>query len=179
MKRFILTGTPGCGKTSILRALEVEGFAVVEEAATDVIALDQARGVMESWRQARFIHDILALQLRRLATASSLAGAVQFHDRAAVCTHALCVHLGRVVPTSLGDTIARQIAECTYDRRVFFIQNLGFVEPTAARRISFEDSLSFERVHEESYRAFGYELVRIAAAPLSSRVDEILHHVRA
>ena len=33
MKRYILTGTPGAGKTAILRALETEGFDVVEEAA--------------------------------------------------------------------------------------------------------------------------------------------------
>ena len=31
MKRFILTGTPGSGKTAILRQLELEGFGVVRE----------------------------------------------------------------------------------------------------------------------------------------------------
>jgi predicted ATPase len=45
MRRFILTGAPGSGKTAIIRQLELDGFAVVEEAATDVIALEQARGV--------------------------------------------------------------------------------------------------------------------------------------
>ena len=49
MRRFILTGTPGAGKTAILRQLEIEGFSVVEEAATDVIALEQAKGVGEPW----------------------------------------------------------------------------------------------------------------------------------
>jgi len=47
MRRFVLTGTPGAGKTAILRQLELDGFAVVEEAATDVIALQQAQGVAE------------------------------------------------------------------------------------------------------------------------------------
>ncbi len=42
MKRFILTGAPGSGKTAILRQLEHDGFGVVEEAATDIIALEQA-----------------------------------------------------------------------------------------------------------------------------------------
>ena len=42
MKRYILTGAPGSGKTAILRQLEREGFGVVDEAATDVIALEQA-----------------------------------------------------------------------------------------------------------------------------------------
>jgi predicted ATPase len=39
MKRYILTGAPGAGKTAIIRQLELDRFSVVEEAATDVIAL--------------------------------------------------------------------------------------------------------------------------------------------
>ena len=39
MKRFVVTGAPGAGKTAIIRQLELDGFGVVEEAATDVIAL--------------------------------------------------------------------------------------------------------------------------------------------
>ena len=37
MKRFILTGTPGAGKTAVVRQLELDGFSVVEEAATDIL----------------------------------------------------------------------------------------------------------------------------------------------
>jgi predicted ATPase len=47
VRRYILAGAPGSGKTAIIRQLELDGFGVVEEAATDVIALDQARGVAE------------------------------------------------------------------------------------------------------------------------------------
>ena len=44
MKRFVITGAPGAGKTAIIRQLELDGFSVVEEAATDVIAASHARG---------------------------------------------------------------------------------------------------------------------------------------
>jgi len=44
MKRNILTGA---GKTAILRHLELEGYGVVEEAATDIIAIEPAQGVAE------------------------------------------------------------------------------------------------------------------------------------
>ncbi len=36
--RVVLTGAPGSGKTTLLDALRLRGHAVVEEAATDVIA---------------------------------------------------------------------------------------------------------------------------------------------
>jgi predicted ATPase len=38
-RRYVLTGAPGSGKTSLLQALAARGWAVVHEAATDVIAL--------------------------------------------------------------------------------------------------------------------------------------------
>jgi predicted ATPase len=44
MRKFVITCAPGVGKTAILRPLELEGFRVVEEAATDVIAVAEARG---------------------------------------------------------------------------------------------------------------------------------------
>ncbi|GAC1438731.1 MAG: hypothetical protein NVS9B5_27900 [Terriglobales bacterium] len=37
MRRFIITGAPGAGKTAIIRQLELDGFSVVEEAAADVL----------------------------------------------------------------------------------------------------------------------------------------------
>jgi predicted ATPase len=43
MPSYILTGAPGAGKTAVLRLLETRGYAVVEEAATDVIALANDR----------------------------------------------------------------------------------------------------------------------------------------
>ncbi len=49
MKRFIPTGTPGAGKTSIIRELEALGHHVVDEAATAVIAREQALGEPEPW----------------------------------------------------------------------------------------------------------------------------------
>jgi predicted ATPase len=48
-----------------------------------------------------------------------------------------------------------------------------FCSGAYTRRISFEESLHFERVHEETYRNFGFELVPIAPGSLLDRVDAI------
>jgi len=66
-----------------------------------------------------------------------------------------------------------------YQLQVFFIENLGFCEPTQARRISFEDSLRFEEIHEETYRSFGYEIVKVAPQKLSDRVERIKRYLSA
>jgi len=170
MKRFILTGTPGSGKTAILRQLEREGYGVVEEAATDVIALQQSMGVAEPWTKPGFIADIVALQSHRRGR---LVDAIQFHDRSAFCTAALADHLG--CPPS--EVLARELEllkrEAFYEKRVFFVQSLGFVTPTAARRISLENARRFEAVHERTYRLHGFELIPISAGSVLDRVAAI------
>ena len=49
--------------------LELDGYAVVEEAATDVIALEQAAGVEQPWTHPSFIDTIVILQRQRQALA--------------------------------------------------------------------------------------------------------------
>jgi predicted ATPase len=169
MPRYILTGAPGSGKTAVLRQLEINGHTVVEEAATDVIALDQARGCEEPWREHAFIDRIVTLQQRRQLSVREDTAASVFFDRSPVCTLALSRHLGFPMTDLLAgevDRVARDRAEIT----VFFIRNLGFVHPTSARRITFEDALVFERRHEESYRELGFQLVEVPAGPLADRV---------
>lgn len=173
MRRYILTGAPGAGKTAILRQLELDGFGVVEEAATDAIAAAQAHGVAEPWRDPAFLDTVARLQTIRRLRAACLPDEVQFHDRCVVCTAALAVYLGHPISPFLIGEIERVLADAVFEGRVFFIRNLGFVEPTAARRIGFEEALRFERIHEETYRNFGFALTFVEPAPLSERVAAV------
>ncbi|MEV0620640.1 AAA family ATPase [Nonomuraea sp. NPDC050404] len=177
MKRYILTGTPGAGKTAILRRLEHDGHTVVEEAATDVIALRQAQGEAEPWTSPSFVGEIAALQRRRQERAAALPCEVQFYDRSPVCTLALATYLGHPVSEALSRELERVRNERVYEREVFFVRNLGFVTPTDARRITYEESLRFERVHRDAYASLGYDCVPIAPGPLPDRVANIVSHV--
>ncbi len=173
MKRFVLTGTPGSGKTALIRQLEIDGFSVVEEAATDLIALAQAQGITEPWTHPSFIDSVLKLQRQRQIRESRQPDEVQFHDRSAVCTAALAFYLGHPVSNELSRELERIKHEAIYQTQVFFIRNLGSIVPTEARRISFEQALRFERVHEETYRNFGFELLFIEPGSPSARIAAI------
>jgi predicted ATPase len=178
MRRYIITGAPGAGKTTVLAALRQRGFRVVDEAATDIIAREHALGRVESWRDPGFIDAITLLQRERQeapipATSLPPTRAVQLFDRSPLCTLALARYAGQPPSPILASEVDRVIAERIYQPQVFFVRLLGFITPTAARRISLADSIRFERIHEQVYREHGFELVDIPVATIEQRVDLI------
>jgi predicted ATPase len=178
MKRYILTGTPGSGKTVILRQLELDGFSVVEEAATDLISLWQARGIAEPWTENWFLDAVAELQKQRQLRAECTPVAIQFYDRSPVCTAALAAYLEMPVTPGLKCELDRILTESIYEKQVFFVQKLGFMVNTEIRRISMEDALRFERIHEETYRNFGFEIVPIEPGSPENRAAVIKQVVR-
>jgi len=173
MRRFIITGAPGAGKTAIVRRLELDGFSVVAEAATDVIAAAQAQGTVQPWTDPSFIDAVAGLQRDRQIRTPCQPDEVQFHDRCVVCTAALSIYLGYPVSPFLASELERIKKEAVFQDRVFFIRNLGFITPTEARRINFEETVRFEKIHEETYRHFGFELMSIEPTSVLERVGMI------
>jgi predicted ATPase len=176
-RRHVLTGAPGAGKTVLGEALERRGYPLVPEAATDVIAELQGHGVQEPWEREDFLDRIIALQ--RLRTDEPPVGDpdVQLFDRSPLCTLALARHLDRKVTPLLASEVARVVDQRVFEPDVFFLRPLGFVVPTAARRISYADSLRFGAVHEEVYREYGFRLVFVEVATVEQRADVVQAHL--
>ncbi|MBA2652002.1 MAG: AAA family ATPase [Tatlockia sp.] len=174
MKRYIITGTPGCGKTSVIRAIELTGASVVSEAATDLIAFRQAQGDTAPWKHSNFIDDIVELQKHRQIDMCADYSQLHFYDRSPICTYALALYLEFKPSHNLMNEIKRIQKYNIYEKQVFFLENLGFITNTDARQISFEDSLIFEQIHRDAYAKFGYECAEIPAKSINERVDIIL-----
>ncbi len=179
MRRYIITGAPGAGKTTILAALWGRGYAVVDEAATDVNIHLQALGRDEAWRDPGFIDAITLLQRERQERPAPPATTVQVFDRSPMCTLALARYLGLPVSPILAREVDRVVAEGTYQPQVFFVHLLGFLTPTAVRRISFAQSVTFERFHEQVYWDHGFELVDVPAGTLEERVELVDGRIRS
>jgi predicted ATPase len=173
VKRYILTGAPGSGKTSIVQVLRGRGYAVVDEAATDVIAAEQSRGHDEPWNDPVFVDRIIELQRSRQRQPPPAGTREQVYDRSPVCTLTLARYLGHPVTATLSAELHRIIRDAVYERRVFFIRTIGFCLPTSARRISYEDSLEFERCHVDEYERLGFELVQVPADENEKRAAAI------
>jgi predicted ATPase len=170
MRRYIITGAPGAGKTTVLAALRDRGYAVVEEAATDVIAREHSLGRDHPEHDTDFTDAIALLQRQRQKQPAPPAATVQVFDRSPICTLALAHYLGRPVTPILAREVDRVVAQRIYQPRVFFVHLLGFITPTAARRITFAQSVQFERFHQQAYRDHGFELIDVPAGTPEERV---------
>ncbi|MEV4141794.1 AAA family ATPase [Dactylosporangium sp. NPDC049742] len=173
VRRYILTGAPGAGKTTVALALRARGHHVVDEAATDVIAASPHERPHE--RHEEFLDLVVHLQRHRQEQAGGTP--VQLFDRSPLCTLALARYLARfavVEPTpALVAEVRRVQEQQVYQRLVFLIQPIGFVTPTAARRITYQQSLVFAGIHEEVYLEHGYDLLAIPPGTVQERVAMI------
>ena len=182
IKRFILTGTPGSGKTSVIKELEKLGHAVIHEAATDVISIEQAKGLGRPWEEPNFVDQITYMQKERQMNST---GNIQFYDRSPFCTYALGKYLAhwkniefKPSPVLL-DEIDRCLLNGVYQNQIFFFENLGFIELTSARKISYKDALIFEQIHLDVYKEFGFDIVMIPKGlTVTQRCEFILERVK-
>ena len=178
MKRYIVTGAPGSGKTSVINALEKAGAHVVAEAATDIITELQMQGIAKPWENDNFIDCIIRLQKhRQLETSGADCSDLYFFDRSPICTYALAMYLQVKASTHLMQEIERITEYGVYHKNVFFIDNLGFIENTSARQINFEAALAFEKMHVEAYTKFGFNCIHIPAISIEKRAQIILKSV--
>ena len=177
IRRFILTGTPGSGKTAIINHLSALGYKTIPEAATELIQAAQSNPlnpIERPWEDVNFIRKILDRQMQDLKKSSSL---IQFYDRSPFCTYALLVYLAKIRKINIKNIkniLENLVTQDIFQKTVFFCDQLDFIEQTSVRQISYEDAKCFEDIHREVYTQFGFSLHRLEPKPIDDRVAEIL-----
>jgi len=168
--KYILTGPPGSGKSSILLELEARGEYIIREAAEDVIKRCQSKGIEKPWELPDFQRDILKLQLQREERIPKNLERV-FIDRG------ILDGLAYIKPGT--DTYKEIQKQAIAYAGVFFIELLGEVQKTKVRR---EDDIAAYELGEklkEIYLMAGYKIPIIQPNSVDERANLILRLVNS
>jgi predicted ATPase len=168
MKRFVLTGAHGCGKTSILLAMEALGEQIVREAGSDYQRIERARGNPFPSDRIDFAEQIGRMQLdreRRLV----IHGARAFLDRALPDTLAYGAAFSWPISAEL-----ESLARASRYTAVFVVEPFGaeWEELVDARERADGARLLPQLI--AIYRELGHEPIAVPPGPLDERVAFLL-----
>lgn len=166
-KKYVLTGGPSSGKTSIILALEQRGEYIVREAAEDYIRIRQAQGQPAPWTELDFQEGILKLQVQREKRIPKDVRRV-FIDRG--------VHDGLAYLSPEIGTYRKVMAEAREHKynAIFLIDALKSMKKTDVRRETQDEAHELRDKLEQVYKQAGYKPILVKKAPLKQRLEQIL-----
>lgn len=173
--RFVMTGGPGAGKTTILTSLTELGHRTAPESARKIIRERLAAGLSPRPEPAIFALEILRADIEkyRKATASD---APTFFDRGVLDALFMLNLEGGMTR----DETARYIHEFPYNKTVLLLPPWKEIYGTDAERDqTFEQSVEVFEGMQRWYRQWGYETLEVPHGTVAERVSFILSSVES
>jgi predicted ATPase len=172
---FVLTGGPGSGKTTLVKALDQAGYAISTEAGRAIIQDQEAVGGRAlPWRDvAAFAEMMLCWEMRSYRLAQVQAGAV-FFDRGIPDVIGYLRLVGLPVPAHM----ERAAEVFRYSQKVLILPPWPEIyEQDRERRQTPEEA---ERTYEAmvmTYRGYGYELLTVPLGPVDERLEFVIKNI--
>lgn len=175
--RFVLlSGCSGGGKSALLSALRMRGFAAFEEPGREVVREQLLiDGPALPWRdQALFAELCVSRAMRQMAAAAECTGSV-FFDRGIVDAVAFFEHLRRDVPAHL----ERAAGLLRYCRTVFVTPPWPEIySGDRERRHSYEEAVAQYDASLSTFRRLNYHPLELPKTSIESRADFIVDRIR-
>ena len=171
MTKYIFTGGPGVGKTTLLERLAEKGYEVVPEAARPVIKEQQEKQhPILPWTNFQKFEEIVLE--RQLEYEQAMPGA-DFLDRSLIDHLAYALTGGAKLRSDIYDLIKK--ANYT---RVFFLEQLPDYCQDDQRK---EDPVKAKIIHDKLYELYdhlGCDIVTVPPVSVDERLDLILNEIK-
>jgi predicted ATPase len=174
-QRFVITGGPGSGKTTLIEALRREGFAVSLEAGRAIIRDQMAIGGRAlPWLDPRgFAEQMLAWEIRSHRAALGEEGTT-FFDRGVPDVIGYLRLMRLPVPAHM-EVAARTFR---YNRRVFIAPPWPEIfRQDEERRQTLEEAARTYDTLAATYPDYGYEPITLPRASVGERVRFVLNRL--
>lgn len=177
-KRYIITGGPGSGKTSVINDLAKKGYLIVREAATDIIEEGLNQNIKTPWIADDYHLKVSRLMNKRQDEVRNSKEMVAFFDRGHLDGITYILLQRRKLPQEVIDYVQATINDVFFDKTVFFIENLGFCEEASNRDETLPEALEKSRHLKQNYLALGYEVISIPSGTIEQRSEWIIKQIQ-
>lgn len=173
-KKYIVTGAPGTGKTSVINELKKRGFHCISEKSREIIN-DQiiSGGDILPWKnQLAFENKIINLRTKQYL--SSPDDCICFFDRSVIDVIAY-LKINNLEVTS---EINNNIKKCNYNSRVFytpFWKNI--YKKDNERKEEIEQAIKIGSAIMSVYQSKGYEMIEIPKISIEERANFIISKI--
>ncbi|MDO8511099.1 MAG: AAA family ATPase [Nanoarchaeota archaeon] len=173
MEKYILTGGPGTGKTTLLSHLSMKGFTTLPEVARQIIAEEQEKetGILP-WTNLALFQELVVK--RQVEQEKKIIGNQKiFLDRSLADPLAFA-EVGKI---EIGPYLYDLIEQADYTR-VFYLEQLPFYAQDSERK---EDVGLARKIHEQLYSVYdrlGFDIVTVPAIGIEERLELILKETR-
>jgi predicted ATPase len=170
MRKFIITGGPNSGKSSLIDLLSKRGYCVLTESSRVII---EEMHIFPWDNQAVFCEVFRNVQIKR---ESELTGDTISLDRSLVDP----IAYAEVAGVEINKAIHKDIEDAKYERRVFFLEMLPNYITDDQRKDTPEQAAAVQKKLREVYQRLGFTLVDVPLfssdkeESLKSRLELIL-----
>jgi predicted ATPase/adenylate cyclase class IV len=176
MMKYIVTGGPCTGKTTLLRKIEEAGYKTVPESARQIIKEEEERARQNpGYVPVIPQNDLQAFERkvveRQLCLESKIEGTA-FLDRSI----ADAVAYAKRGAADLGDRVHDHIKDAGYTR-VFILDQLPVYEQDSERKETPEEAAEIHEKICNTYERLGFDIVRVPAVGPDKRLELVLREI--
>jgi predicted ATPase len=174
IRRILLTGGPGAGKTAMLEELGRRGYCVVPEVARTIIMNRRRDGLPPRPSPLEFAIQVLQSDAEQYESADSVISDLAFFDRGILDSLGMLAQLDRLSSSDRDRLLERY----PYQQPVFIFPPWREIYRTDAERDqTFEQAVEIHDWLRHWYSRCDYDLLEVPFGSIGERCDYVLEHV--
>jgi len=174
-QRVVFSGGPGGGKTTVLHALQLRGYAVATDSARNIIQARKSSSLSPRPAPLEFAQAILREDIRQYGEQPSRPGLI-FFERGVVDALGMLHELGALPENELQGLLS----EYPYHRQVFLFPPWEAIYVNDSERDqTFVEAVRVCRKASEWYQRCGYGVVEVPKVGVAERCVYVLQALGA
>ncbi len=173
MKRILLTGGPGTGKTTVLNRLKQRGYFCFEEVSRVIIKAAQKKGIEQLFltHPDEFNQKILSGRINQHLEGRKIDAGICFLDRGLPDIIAYNNYIG----ANTSEAVLKAVQKYRYDFVFVFPPWKNIYTKDNERYESFNESVKIYENLKNTYTDLNYEVLEVPINTASDRVNYILN----